>query len=299
MTKAGQPSQTLTDQSFTTQSIRHGDGYMAHARRWRANPARGAVLYLHGIQSHGGWYEGSGSHLAEAGYDVLMPDRRGSGHNAQDRGHADSPRRLLDDVRELVDLLRHESGRAEVHVIGVSWGGKLATAAAASGVEGIASLTLVAPGVFPRVDLPKMEKVRVAWSLLADPHRTFAIPLDDERLFTSNPDRIAFVRNDPLRLRELTGAFLITSRRLDRMAQGLVDSAWRGPVHLLLAGHDPIIDNDRTRTWHSRLASNRRRLSEFADGHHTLEFDPDPMPMRNTVRDWLDEVMLPSLHAGP
>ncbi|HAU36213.1 MAG TPA: hypothetical protein DCX07_00665, partial [Phycisphaerales bacterium] len=42
----------------------------------------------------------------------------------------------------------------KVHLVGVSWGGKLATAYAAwarRGVE-IASLTLVAPGIVPRVD---------------------------------------------------------------------------------------------------------------------------------------------------
>ena len=55
---------------------------------------------LHGVQSHGGWYSGLGRRLAEAGYETSFPDRRGSGSNTADRGHAPSVRRLLADLAE-------------------------------------------------------------------------------------------------------------------------------------------------------------------------------------------------------
>ncbi|HMQ16427.1 MAG TPA: hypothetical protein PKC49_10665, partial [Phycisphaerae bacterium] len=46
------------------------DGYVLSGRVWTPaqTPARSpAVLYLHGIQSHGGWFEWSASLLAQAG----------------------------------------------------------------------------------------------------------------------------------------------------------------------------------------------------------------------------------------
>ena len=43
--------------------------------------ARGALIYLHGIQSHGGWYVETGAELARRGYAVYLPDRRGSGES--------------------------------------------------------------------------------------------------------------------------------------------------------------------------------------------------------------------------
>jgi alpha-beta hydrolase superfamily lysophospholipase len=47
------------------------DGYRWHYRHYPAEGvSRGRVIYLHGIQSHGGWYEGSSQHLANAGFDV-------------------------------------------------------------------------------------------------------------------------------------------------------------------------------------------------------------------------------------
>lgn len=69
------------------------DGYVLHGRLWHpAGIARdGAILYLHGIQSHGGWFEWSASLLAHLGYPVLLPDRRGSGLNRPARRHPQQP----------------------------------------------------------------------------------------------------------------------------------------------------------------------------------------------------------------
>jgi len=282
----------MTATGPSAETFRHGDGYEAFARCWLPRRPRGAVLYLHGIQSHGGWYEASGQDLADAGFAVLMPDRRGSGRNRRDRGHVADADRWLADLAELSAELSRRTGCARIHIVGVSWGGKLACAGAARGHAGIdpASLTLIAPGVFPKVDLPAVQKARVAWALLADPQRQFEIPLDDARMFTANPQRQAYVVGDSDRLRTVSGAFLLHSRRLDRVARGLPRAAWRGPVHLLLAGQERIIDNDATRRWFAELNRPGAQLSEFPDAYHTLEFEADPRPMRRIVRDWLSSV---------
>ena len=56
--------------------IRLSDHCEAFARLWMPPSPRGAVLYLHGIQSHGLWFEESARRLAEA----LWRGLRGWGH---------------------------------------------------------------------------------------------------------------------------------------------------------------------------------------------------------------------------
>jgi len=250
---------------------------------------RGGVLYLHGIESHGGWYEGSGSFLADRGWAVLMPDRRGSGLNQSARGHAESHTRLLDDACELLNLLAERCGAPRAHHVGVSWGGKFAAALAATQPGRVASLSLIAPGLFPRIDLPLGEKFRIAWLLAADRTRAVPLPIHDAAMFTTNPERIRFVESDSLRLREATAAFLLASRRLDRIARRLGESGWRGTLHLMLAGRDRIIDNERTRTFVREIDLPRRRISEYAEASHTLEFERDPMRFWNDLAGELDE----------
>jgi alpha-beta hydrolase superfamily lysophospholipase len=265
------------------------DGYAAHARWWLPARPGAAIVYLHGIQSHGGWYEHHGADLARHDCAVLMPDRRGSGRNAASRGDIDRADRWLEDLADAVTAIRTRTGLERVHVFGVSWGGKLATAAANRRACDIATLTLIAPGIYPRVDLPGRDKMRVAWSLLADPHRHFPIPIGAAEMFTRNPHRLDYIRADELSLQTVTGVFLVNSRRLDRVAQRLPTGDWRGDVHLQLAGNDEIIDNAKTRDWFGRLPGGDHRLSQYGQAAHTLEFEPDPQPIRDDARQWVLE----------
>lgn len=273
--------------SLESRTLRLSDGYSAHARWWRPGQPRGAVLYLHGIQSHGGWYEGSGSRLAEAGLAVLMPDRRGSGLNREQRGHAESDKQCIRDGLDALDRLLEETGFASAHLVGVSWGGKLAAVLAGAEPRRVASLSLVAPGIYPRVDLSRVEKFRVAMSLINERHRMFDIPLNEPTLFTSNPQRIEYFQRDDLKLTQATAGFLLASRKLDRQARRLRSSSWRGPVHLMLAGHDPIIDNEVTRRWLRDLPSPDRQTTEYPDAYHTLEFEQAPRKFFDDLSTWI------------
>ena len=76
----------------------------------------------------------------------------------------------------------------------------------------------------------------------------------------------------------VSASFLLTSRRLDRAIRGFERSRYDGGVHLFLAGTDKIIDNQKTRIWYDALPSRMKKLSEFPDGGHTLEFNTDPQP---------------------
>ena len=99
------------------------DGYPIHVAVWPASgTVKGRVVVLHGVQSHGGWYHTLCRTLSEAGYETHFPDRRGSGANRQDRGHAPSSRRLLDDIAERLATLREADRSTPIALAGISWG---------------------------------------------------------------------------------------------------------------------------------------------------------------------------------
>ena len=243
------------------------------------------VLYLHGIQSHPGWFCGSAAALAEAGHAVLQVTRRGSGESRDDRGHAASAGQLLGDVAAAarLALARAEAGR--LHLLGVSWGGKLAAAFAANRPEGIdiSSLTLVAPGIAPRVDVSRGTKLAVGLWLLLRPRRLFDIPLNDEKLFTDNEEMRQYLRADAFRLHRATARLLYASRRLDGMLRRARRGSLTMPTTLILAARDRIIDNAATRRIVERLTAGRCMVEEF-HAAHTLEFEPDPRPFYESLR---------------
>lgn len=272
---------------ITTDTILLPDNYPAHARIWRPVETHGAVLCFHGIQSHGGWYETSGSQLAAAGFAVVMPDRRGSGANPPPRGHFASLDECIADAHCLLNETRRLTRVDRVHLVGISWGGKQAVLLAQEQPRDVASLTLIGPGLFPRVDLTTAEKLGVALALVNDRTKLFDIPLNDAGFFTANPRQIRYVEQDALKLLQVSASFLLTSRRLDKHIRRFARSEWRGPVHLMLAGQDRIIDNHRTREWFEELPSHDKTLTQYSDAHHTLEFESNPEPFFRDLTEWL------------
>jgi len=270
-------------------SLELPDGYRtsAYFHEPPGDYALGTVVYLHGIQSHPGWFAGSASALAARGHRVLQVTRRGSGNNRTDRGHARSAGQLLDDVAAACRFAARDAPAPGVHLVGVSWGGKLAACYAAERCDvPLASLTLIAPGLAPKVSIRPGTKLAVAMSLACCPRRTFEIPLADVELFTDSEPMREYLRRDRCRLLRATGRFLYVSRRLDQLLRRSPPGGLKMPVTLILAERDRIIDNAATRRLTERLAGERLEVKTLP-GAHTLEFEPRPEPLYQALADAL------------
>ncbi len=264
------------------------DGYVLHGRSWP--PAGGRcthpILYLHGIQSHGAWFEWSASLLAETGRAVLLADRRGSGLNDVARGDTPSAQRCLDDLDEIADAAARDLAAEQFDVVGVSWGGKLATAWALRRPERVRRILLIAPGLFPAVDVGAAGRVRIGVSLLTRPTRMLSIPLNDPALFTDNPAGQTFIADDPLKLTAATARFFYESAKLDRMLVRAARGTLCAVATLVLAGHDRIIRNEPTLRWLERLAARPPSVHCLAESAHTLEFEPDVTALERVLSPW-------------
>lgn len=263
------------------------DGAELHYRRWSVRAPRGALIALHGIQSHSGWYVGSCAHVARAGYEVTFIDRRGAGLNKFGRGDVESAAVLVDDLREHVDDVRRRLDDVPVHLAAISWGAKLACAALILHPELADSLTLIGPGLVSKVDVTFGTKVLTAVALVTNPRKRFDIPLREAALFTDNPERIAYIEKDSLSLRECTARFLYQTRRLDGFVRRNARKL-RVPLLVMLAGRDRIVDNQAVRRLVGRFSSRPTEIIEYPDAAHTLEFEPDPSPIFDDMVKWLD-----------
>ena len=280
----------MADLEGAVESYEAADGYRLHYRHWQpAEPPRARVVAVHGIQSHSGWYSHSSSRLCEAGFEVFFLDRRGSGLNPEQRGHADNFHILLDDLVLFISRVRVQEPRRPVILVGVSWGGKLATAIAKDHPQLIDAVALLCPGLFPKIDAPWYQKIRIALARVYYRFRRFTIPLTDPELFTATQSWIEFLRNDPLSLHRATAAMLVASVRIDWFLRDAPEKI-RMPVLLMGAGGDRIIDNSKTKAYFERIASPSKQLLMYPDANHTLEFEPDPEPFIRDLVNWLTSV---------
>lgn len=273
--------------AFAPRSYTVRDGYRLQYRDYPTSGSpRGRVVFVHGIQSHAGWYENSCRRLAEAGFAVSFLDRRGSGQNAEARGDTPSFRRLLDDIAEFLQPLRQQTPALPTFLAGISWGGKPVVALQRRHPGLVDGLALLCPGFCPRVSPSRKERLAILFSRLTNPRRLFPVPLSDPQLFTATPRWQDFIRDDPLSIREATTRFFVESVRLDLYLRFAVSHV-QLPVLLLLAEHDRIIDNARTRAFVARFPAIDKEVREYAGAHHTLEFESDPEPFIADLIHWL------------
>jgi alpha-beta hydrolase superfamily lysophospholipase len=275
----------------TIEQFTAGDGYRWAYRRWRpGGEPRAHLVFLHGIQSHGGWYERSCGWLCRQGFAVDFLDRRGSGLNEQDRGDARRFRRLLDDIGEFLTAQPRLPGVPRV-LAGISWGGKLAAALPYRHPGRADAVALLCPGLCPKVRPPLGERLAIALSYFMNPTRPFPIPLHDPALFTASPAWQKFIADDPLGLRQATARFLVLSTLLDVYLKR-AGKALNLPVLLLIGGQDRIIDNPRTRRLVGSWPTDATVI-EYPEAHHTLEFEPDPERWRTDLRQWVERLAAP------
>jgi alpha-beta hydrolase superfamily lysophospholipase len=263
------------------------DGYRWRYRRYRpTGAARAEVACLHGIRSHGGWYEYSSSRLRDAGFAVSFLDRRGAGLNKQDWGYVPSFRRMIDDVAEYLKTLPRP-----VILVAMSWGGKVATALQRRHPGLVDGLALLCPGYFPQVRTPFTRRVAIFCANWLAPRRLFPVPLNEPELFTANPRWLKYLHEDPLSLHEATARLLYASARLTPYLS-LVPRWVRVPVLLMLGEKDLIIDNTRTRRYLDRFATTDKQVIEYPGAHHTLEFEPEPDRFIGDLCEWIGRMCI-------
>jgi len=264
------------------------DGIALQYRDWAPRHPKGAVICVHGIRSHGAWYLGSCARLAERGYRVLFPDRRGSGLN-RDAGTPGAERvaRWVGDLVQCAARASVELRGKPVHLLGISWGGRIAAAAAAAGRVRVRSVVLSAPGIVALRDCSIGTKLSVAAALLLNPRRDFSIPLQDPALFTDDPDERNYIEQDQFGVRRASARFLFESRKLERLGRRSLRTL-RTPLLLLLAGRDRIVDNAKTQRLFEKCPAADKVLKVYPEARHTLDFDACRDEYFNDLAAWFD-----------
>jgi alpha-beta hydrolase superfamily lysophospholipase len=258
------------------------DGAILKYRIWSGNNHADALVYLHGIESHSEWFSECAEKICSRGISVYGLDRRGSGLNADNRGDC------RDYLRPIFDVINFATSPAakpleRLHLCGLSWGGKLAAAVSIVLPDIFSSMTLISPGIFPRVAPPASEKIRIAFDALFRPQSLHPIPIQDE-MFTSVPKHLKYIANDPLRLHRVTARFYRESIRMDRFLRGR-RYQWSVPTQLLLAEHDAIVDNQKLRQMFDCLRLKQKRILTYKGCNHSLQFEKPDAVARDII-EW-------------
>jgi alpha-beta hydrolase superfamily lysophospholipase len=265
------------------------DGTPLHASLFSAPRPTAGLILVHGLQSHAGWFEASGTarDLANAGITCLAYDRRGSGRSGGARGHAESPEDFLLDLDAAVVALRRELAAAlPVHALANCFGTRALLAYADAHPDAFHSLILSSPATHmrSRASYPWHTRLSIA---LAPAHTPFRVPLRDED-FTSEGPWLDWIRRDPNALRSVTAGFLRSTVWLERRVRNAL-SRLRLPLLLVLSRRDALVDSRAARRTFVTRYRGPLRVLEY-DTDHYVDFSAARPALLRDIEEWLARV---------
>ena len=239
----------VVNRSFTSAS----DGYAFYYRHF-APPGtpRARLVFVHGIRSHGGWYERRAARFAEPGSTSTSSTAAAAGLTPPTAATPRVPptaRRLAEFVQRLAP-----SGRGcRSFLCGISWGGKLAVGLPYRKPGLVDGLVLLCPGLVPKVAPPFAaaiaDRARPPFCGRASSSRS---RLNEPELFTRVRRVAAVHRRRPARPaardRPVPVQQFLAGHLPERAAKRV-----RVPTLLMLAEHDRIIDNEQTHYFAGRF----------------------------------------------
>jgi alpha-beta hydrolase superfamily lysophospholipase len=248
------------------------DGYNLRSRSWQKGSDT-LVVTLHGVLSHSGWFASMAEALLLHGIDTIGHDRRGSGLNAEARGDAPGPQQLLDDLHAVVAPERSRYRR--IVFLGWCLGTCIALRNLLDRPEDGDGLIMMSPDIFECHLDEKVQKVfsDPKWDHRVLPRLRVPIPLE---IYTTSHHLDDFIRRDALKLGDFTPRLMRASLRLKENLPAHFAALTR-PSMLLLAAHDQIIDNEKTKALYSLVGSPDPRVVELDSGHGLMFDALDPL----------------------
>jgi acylglycerol lipase len=275
------------DERAETFAQRASDGVSLHVHAFSPPPTTGdgpAILMLHGIASHAGWYLKIGAELAAAGAAVFLVDRRGSGRSQGTRGHVASWRRLVRDVLELSTEVQRRHPRRRQHLLGISLGAVIALATTLGVPTTFDSQVLMSPGLAAARRVSFRERVGLVRNGLFRPEQLYELPFTVDQL-TDDPEWRARYLEDELRTQKVSARFLIELFRMQRHVLARLHEL-EVPAYAMLAGADTVVDNQVTDIALARARHTAMRIETFVGASHNLMLSLPSGLMIERLKAW-------------
>ena len=247
---------------------------------------RTPVILAHGLQSHSGWFVQSGAFVDQCGFPLYAFDRRGSGLSQQPHGDSKSYEEWSEDILTVARWAMKRHGTKTVHVMGHCFGAIPACVFACEHAELVQSLILPTPGIHTHSDVSLRDKLNILFSKLFGRPHDIPVPLSTE-LFTDMPEYQQFIAKDHLKLQFATSSLyweVPKARRYIGRAEKKLDV----PTLMVFAGHDRVCNNAANRRFFDKLGSTDKKLIEYEDAVHIIEFSHERDAFFADLTGWLD-----------
>lgn len=264
-------------------------------RSWQTGSAD-ALLIMHGLGGHGGWYIDMGNALAAQGLSVYAMDHRGFGRSGGFPGHIDDYQTFLDDIQFVLAEIRQRHPAGNIYLLGHSMGGLFAAHFAATHADMLAGLLLLNPWIG---DTSKFRIFDIIAILLGGLFKSKHYwTTGNTATMTTNPPALQMLNADIYWHKQVTSSLLFQTTRM-RLAMSSIAKAITLPTLIMQAEADKAIKIGANRQFYEALASQDKSWKTYPNYHHDSEFEADRSRMDADILAWIRQHSNPGSEAAP
>jgi acylglycerol lipase len=262
---------------------------------WQAwlplDPARAAVIIVHGLHEHSSRYAHVGIRLAAAGYAAYAADHRGHGRSGGRRGNIERMTSIVDDLSSFVLFAAQRHPGVPVFMVGHSLGGLIALHYATqphATQPRVLLAGLVVSGPAVEVTAGSALQRRLA-GLLSELVPNLGVAALSTEQISRDPAVVQAYHEDPLvyrgKIKARTGAEILAAMeglpaRLPRLAL---------PLLLLHGTDDRICALTGSTMVHDTVSSADKTLHRYEGLYHEVFNEPEREQILTDLLRWLDQ----------
>ncbi len=279
-----------TSKELVFEASSHGQSWQISARTWgELQSSKAAVLLVHGLGAHAGWFEGFARRLADNGLFAFSYDQVGFGKRRKEKFY--SRQQWLDDLSASHEYLQSLVGDKPLYLAGNSMGAVVAINQASTIRP--AALLLFSPGFDGHpVTFNWPYKIAALLTGLILPENQIELPYTVDDITPSQSVR-DFLNNDPDRRFTLDARMGVELLKLTRATQSKIKNV-PCPMLMATAGVEKIVDNRISEQMFQKLSAPGKKRLRFDNAWHDLMFDPCLDELVCEVISWLDSLCIKS-----
>jgi alpha-beta hydrolase superfamily lysophospholipase len=256
-----------------------------HCRRWGPHESQTALVVVHGLGEHSGWYDEFARFMAGQAVSTFAYDQHGHGKSPGVRGHAPSLETFVQDIQTVCRYVTEQQPQSEVVLLGHSMGGHCVLRFLLdSELPRIDRAVVTNPMILPKH--PPTEAQSFAAWLTAKVIPRFRVTTEMNRTqLTQDSEMLERLSDDPLLHEKLSigvGGELMSS------GHQLIDRAGelRTSLLFLIGGDDELCDTETSQLFCDQ-GGDRVIRKAFPGLRHSLLLETERQQVFRAIGRWL------------